>query len=191
MRSIGENIRILRRMRKLTQVELAEKTNLSRSYLADIERGRYNPSIETLNTIAKALNVNVTQLIDTINFELSERLRIILLELSEGSTILNRKFPDRVITMLRDKLKDVELAYGITFMYEPESIRSVCMESNNEALIVDVVKKLEEVKLEIENKNIETIAAHKEGDDDWTEEELETIEKFKQFLRSQRNKDKE
>jgi hypothetical protein len=32
---------------------------------------------------------------------------------------------------------------------------------------------------------IETIAAHHEGDD-WTEEELEDIEKFKEFVRMKR-----
>lgn len=36
---------------------------------------------------------------------------------------------------------------------------------------------------------IETIAAHHDGDE-WTEEELEDIEKFKEFVRMRRNKDK-
>ncbi|MCR4442180.1 MAG: helix-turn-helix transcriptional regulator [Peptococcaceae bacterium] len=36
---------------------------------------------------------------------------------------------------------------------------------------------------------IETIAAHHDGDD-WTEEELEDIEKFKEFVRSKRDKRK-
>src|SRR5690554_1382686 len=35
----------------------------------------------------------------------------------------------------------------------------------------------------------ETIAAHHDGDE-WTEEELEDIEKFKEFVRMRRNKDK-
>ncbi len=34
----------------------------------------------------------------------------------------------------------------------------------------------------------DTIAAHHDGED-WTEEELETIERFKQFVRSQRRSD--
>lgn len=34
-------------------------------------------------------------------------------------------------------------------------------------------------------EDVQTIAAHKEGED-WTEEELETIEKFKEFVKSQR-----
>lgn len=33
---------------------------------------------------------------------------------------------------------------------------------------------------------IKTIAAHREGDGDWTEEELEEIERFKEFVRMKR-----
>lgn len=36
---------------------------------------------------------------------------------------------------------------------------------------------------------IETIAAHHDGDD-WTEEELESIEQFKEFVRMRRQQDK-
>lgn len=36
-------------------------------------------------------------------------------------------------------------------------------------------------------RSVETIAAHHDGED-WTEEELEEIEKFKEYLRSKRNK---
>lgn len=55
--TIGDKIKDLRKEKKLTQVELAEKANISRSYLADIERNRYNPSVDTLKAIAKALDV--------------------------------------------------------------------------------------------------------------------------------------
>lgn len=36
---------------------------MSRSYLADLERNRYNPSIATLNAIAESLGVNASELI--------------------------------------------------------------------------------------------------------------------------------
>jgi len=36
-----------------------------------------------------------------------------------------------------------------------------------------------------EEKEIETIAAHHEGDD-WTDEELDEIERFKEFVRMKR-----
>lgn len=35
---------------------------------------------------------------------------------------------------------------------------------------------------------IETIAAHRDGEGDWTEEELEDIEQFKEFVRMKREK---
>ncbi|WP_312093718.1 helix-turn-helix transcriptional regulator [Niallia sp.] len=62
--SIGEKIKIHRKKAGLTQVVLAEKANMSRSYLADLERNRYNPSLDTLTAIAEALNINVSNLLD-------------------------------------------------------------------------------------------------------------------------------
>lgn len=36
------------------------------------------------------------------------------------------------------------------------------------------------------NKNLETIAAHHENDNNWTEEELKEIELFKEFVKTKR-----
>ena len=52
---IGLNIKQMRKERGLTQVELAEKSNISRPYLAGVEGCRYNPSVDTLQKIAAAL----------------------------------------------------------------------------------------------------------------------------------------
>ncbi len=61
--SIGNTLKQFRKTAKLTQEELARKANLSRSYVADIERDRYNPSVETLKVIAGALHIGAAQLI--------------------------------------------------------------------------------------------------------------------------------
>ncbi len=61
--SLGVNIKKIRKIRGLTQIKLAELTNLSRSYLADVERDRYNPSVETLTLLADALNVSTDYLL--------------------------------------------------------------------------------------------------------------------------------
>lgn len=60
---IGKNIKNKRKLKGLTQQELADKSSISRSYLGDIEGGRYNPSIETLDDIAHALGIHITSLI--------------------------------------------------------------------------------------------------------------------------------
>lgn len=61
--SIGQRVKQARKDARMTQAELAKKTNLSRSYIGDIEINRYNPSINTLEAIAKALNVELPKLI--------------------------------------------------------------------------------------------------------------------------------
>lgn len=63
MTSIGRKIRDARKNAGMTQVELAKVTNLSRSYIGDIEKDRYNPSVSTLQAIAKATNVPVETLL--------------------------------------------------------------------------------------------------------------------------------
>lgn len=63
MTSIGKKIRDARKNAGMTQVELAKATNLSRSYIGDIEKDRYNPSVSTLQAIAKATNVPVETLL--------------------------------------------------------------------------------------------------------------------------------
>lgn len=55
--NLGENIKKYRKKSNLTQQELAKKSNISRSYLADVEKNRYNPSLDTLIKIADALEV--------------------------------------------------------------------------------------------------------------------------------------
>ncbi|PNQ81927.1 helix-turn-helix domain-containing protein [Paenibacillus sp. F4] len=56
--SIGEILKRERKKKKITQLELSQKANMSRSYIADIERDRYNPSVETLTSLARALEIN-------------------------------------------------------------------------------------------------------------------------------------
>ncbi|BFH23872.1 helix-turn-helix domain-containing protein [Paenibacillus melissococcoides] len=61
--TLGKNIRNFRKNKGMTQFDLAEKTKLSRSYIADVERDRYNPSVDTLQLIASALDVKVYELL--------------------------------------------------------------------------------------------------------------------------------
>lgn len=57
---IGENIRLIRLNKKMAQKSLAQKSCLATSTLCDIEKGRSNPSVESLERIARALGVPVS-----------------------------------------------------------------------------------------------------------------------------------
>ncbi len=62
-KKLGERIEFLRRKKKMTQEELAEKSGLHRAYFWDIENGR-NISIKTAYKIAQALDVSLSELFD-------------------------------------------------------------------------------------------------------------------------------
>lgn len=61
---LGNNIRKFRKLRGLSQEELAEISNLHRTYLGSVERGERNITIDNIQRIAKALNINVKQLFE-------------------------------------------------------------------------------------------------------------------------------
>ena len=59
---IGTIIKIAREEAGLTQQQVAEDTKISRSYLADIESGRYKPSSEKLILLSEKLNIDLNLL---------------------------------------------------------------------------------------------------------------------------------
>ena len=60
--TLGEKLKGIRAARTLSLEELAKKTNLTRSFLSQIEKNRTSPSISSLIRIAAALEVRVGDL---------------------------------------------------------------------------------------------------------------------------------
>ena len=59
---LGENIKHLRKNKKLTQFELAEKANVSEDTIKSLEQGRTWCSDKTLSQITEALEIDVVKL---------------------------------------------------------------------------------------------------------------------------------
>lgn len=59
--NLGYKIKKLRKENGLTQKDLALKANMSRSYLADLEGNRYNPSLDVIKSITKALGITMDE----------------------------------------------------------------------------------------------------------------------------------
>ena len=60
---IGCKLREVREKQHLTQSDVAEKADISTNHYAQIERGEANPSIETLESILKALNIKSSKVL--------------------------------------------------------------------------------------------------------------------------------
>ncbi len=63
MESIGKKLKKYRKEIGLTQLQVAEKANISRSHYASLESDKYNPSLDTLTNIANVLNIDTTLLL--------------------------------------------------------------------------------------------------------------------------------
>jgi transcriptional regulator with XRE-family HTH domain len=65
--SFANKIKALRKQRNLTQNELAQLCGISTSFLSNMERGLNAPSFDVLESLAKALKVQVKDLFDFEN----------------------------------------------------------------------------------------------------------------------------
>jgi transcriptional regulator with XRE-family HTH domain len=60
---VAMRLKKLRRDRGLSQEELAAKAGISRTYLARLETARQDPTLATLEKLAKALRVKLEMLV--------------------------------------------------------------------------------------------------------------------------------
>ncbi|GHU54529.1 hypothetical protein FACS189442_0890 [Spirochaetia bacterium] len=93
--TLGKNIKILRARRGLSQADLAEKADMSITFLSTIERGVRFLQPDMMAKIASALGVEVSQLF------------VANLESGEGSELLNH--------LTEDITKNVNLAMTEVF----------------------------------------------------------------------------
>ena len=61
---LGNRIRTLRRIKNYSQEEFAEKAEISSKYVGEIERGQANLTIEIIEKISIALDIELTDLFD-------------------------------------------------------------------------------------------------------------------------------
>lgn len=69
---VAENIKRIRKQKKFTQFQLAEKSNLSEATIKNIELAHSYPEEKTLSQITEALDVDVSKLFMPIETSFSD-----------------------------------------------------------------------------------------------------------------------
>ena len=64
IKRVALKLKVLREQRGMTQGELAAKAKLSREYVLRLEAARQDPTLSTLEALAKALGVPVRELLE-------------------------------------------------------------------------------------------------------------------------------
>ena len=63
---LGKEIVRIRKEKSLSQENLAFEANIDRSYMAEIEEGKTNPSLKVLLKISRGLNLELWRLLKSI-----------------------------------------------------------------------------------------------------------------------------
>jgi transcriptional regulator with XRE-family HTH domain len=63
-KKFGQRVATLRRATGVSQEDFAERCGFARSYMSRIERGKANPSLDAIETLASGLKVRVGELFE-------------------------------------------------------------------------------------------------------------------------------
>jgi two-component system, response regulator len=96
----GTSVKSWRSRRRISQEELAGRAGLHRTYISDVERGVRNVSLESIEKLARALEIPVATLLSKVN-QLSSQ---------EGSRVFIEADELVEILLVEDDLDDEELA---------------------------------------------------------------------------------
>lgn len=66
LESLGSKIKILRKSRGVSQEDLANQSEITRTYLTQIENGKVNPSIGKIKKISENLNISLCEMFKDI-----------------------------------------------------------------------------------------------------------------------------
>ena len=70
--SFGLKVREHRKLKKLSQERLALLCNIDRSYMGRIERGEVNVTLEKIYEIAKALEIDILDIMPTLSTDIKK-----------------------------------------------------------------------------------------------------------------------
>lgn len=70
LKKIGTKLKFERMKKGLSQNELGKKAKISSNLVSLIERGKSNPTVETIAALSKALDISIEELINPKNIEL-------------------------------------------------------------------------------------------------------------------------
>lgn len=104
-KSIGRRIAINRRKAKVTQAWLAEKIDVSESFISQVERGKAKISLARLYDVAECLDIDVAVLVSDCRKLNKNELNSELDDIIKYSTPEQREFLCEILNHLNKKIK--------------------------------------------------------------------------------------
>ncbi len=118
---IGERLRFVRKHRKLSQGDIENRTGLLRCYISRVENGHTVPAIETLEKLARALEMPLYQLLYE-NEELPQPSAAIIRRASKGTLWGSSGKDVRFLRKFRQLLSEIKEADRKLLLFTAEKM---------------------------------------------------------------------
>lgn len=145
---IGEKIKSIRLKKNMSRKDIAKKSGISEISIRKYEKGERNPKLENIKNIARALNVNIYELIKDENLEES------LKQISSDAILPLIKFyknnEDLIINIQNDTFQNYKLF--IDYIYIKFKNQIELLEKEHKFSAIDMIQLYEDINKIIEDK---------------------------------------
>lgn len=164
--SVAENIKYLRKQKKMTQKQLANKSGLAVITIQQYEAGKYEPKNDSLYKLRKALDCNINEILDK-PIDLMDGITLVVDNLDEIPQKYEELTGKKWVTPSRNKNNSFEVFLDY-------------LESLGYELTVCDYDEMKLIHIEPENENDFYIGLRKDGLDNITFFHKSDFFKFKQ-----------
>lgn len=98
---LGSRIRELRKLKGISQLDLAYDMDMSMNTISGIELGKISPKIDTLKKISKKLNINISELFEFSDSQYKDKIvRKKVEEISRDLLARDKDFIDLIANII-------------------------------------------------------------------------------------------
>lgn len=97
---IGARIKEIRTKKGFTQDQLSEKMEINSKYLSSIERGKENPTLNTLIKLSKSLEVDLGEIFSFVQIEDPSQRKSLIISLLDKADSEQMKLAFRLLSVM-------------------------------------------------------------------------------------------
>jgi len=97
---IGSRIQNIRNKKGITQEQLSESVGINPKYLSSIERGKENPTLNTLLKIVQSLDVNLNEVFSDVQIEDPAKRKSLIISLLDEADDEQLKLAYKILSSI-------------------------------------------------------------------------------------------
>ncbi len=97
---IGAKVKEIRSKRGITQDQLSERMDINSKYLSSIERGKENPTLNTLIKLSQSLEVNLDEIFSFVEIEDPDARKSLIISLLDEANDEQLKLAFKILSVI-------------------------------------------------------------------------------------------